>query len=226
MGDNDHANAANEQVRQAKENGTIPESRENYSSIRLVVDGEKLTADNPIDYLVMLLLEGKRYDGNWEGDETELTKWAIASWCQEIGWAPDLTDYDAGEQVGRGDEIACCDAAFYGAVDDVQEEDDSEDLAELVDDHERGVVASSVRASSSACSSVRLAPQQRRARRTPTSRRGRESSSLAGSDCGVASSRISMRRGSTPTRRCFTSPRTTRATAAGTAGCVGTVGRR
>lgn len=141
MGDNDHANAANEQVRQAKENGTIPESREDYSSIRLVVDAEKLTADNPIDYLVMLLLEGKRYDGNWEGDETELTKWAIASWCQEMGWAPDLTGYEPGEQVGRGDEIPYCNAAFYGAVDDVREEDDSRDLAELVDGHERGVVA-------------------------------------------------------------------------------------
>ena len=33
----------------------------------------------------------------------------------------DLTDYDAGEQVERGDELACCDAAFYGAVDVDQE---------------------------------------------------------------------------------------------------------
>jgi len=119
--DNAHANAVNEQLQQARENNTIPESRPDYSSIRLVVDGEKLTADNPIDYLVMLLLEGKRYDGTWDGDETKVARWAVAQWCQELGWVPDLTDYDAGEQVERGDELACCDAAFYGAVDVDQE---------------------------------------------------------------------------------------------------------
>ncbi|WP_235271542.1 hypothetical protein [Halorubrum saccharovorum] len=188
--DNNHANAANEQLRQSRDNGTIPDSREDYSSIRLVVDGEKLTADNPIDYLVMLLLEGKRYDGHYDGDETEVARWAIAQWCQETGWAPDLTDYDAGEQVELGDEVPYLNAAFYGAVDegdlsrgvveatldiveetivdedmtgasreqvargtvqrirrklnesdDVQEDDDTEGLGELVDGHERGVVA-------------------------------------------------------------------------------------
>jgi len=35
------------------------------------------------------------------------------SWCQEIGWAPDLRDYDAGEQVDLGDEVPYLDAAFY-----------------------------------------------------------------------------------------------------------------
>ncbi|EMA57019.1 hypothetical protein [Halorubrum kocurii] len=74
MADNDHANAANEQLRQSRENGTIPDSRPEYSSIRLLVDGEKLTADNPIDYLVMLLLEGKRYDDTWDGDEEQVAR--------------------------------------------------------------------------------------------------------------------------------------------------------
>ncbi|MFC5278673.1 hypothetical protein ACFPM1_07880 [Halorubrum rubrum] len=113
MTDNEHANSANEQVRQARENSTIPDSRENYSSIRLVVDGEKLNANNPIDFLVLKLLRGKRYDGAYDGDEEAVAKWAIASWCQEIGWAPDLTDYDVGEQVDLGDEVPYLNAAFY-----------------------------------------------------------------------------------------------------------------
>ncbi|ELZ48962.1 hypothetical protein C464_06110 [Halorubrum coriense DSM 10284] len=125
MTDNEHANAVNEQIRQAEENDEIPASSAERSSIRLVVDGEQLTADNPIDYLVMLLIEGKRYDGNWDGDETEVARWAVAQWCQELGWAPDLRDYRAGEQVERGDEIACLDTAFYGTPQDSNEGDDS-----------------------------------------------------------------------------------------------------
>jgi hypothetical protein len=92
------------------------------SSIRRAVDGELLDADNPIDYLVGLLLEGKRYDGAWDGDEEAVAKYAIASWCQEIGWAPDLTGYDVGEQADLGDEVPYLDAAFYEhAVGDVQD---------------------------------------------------------------------------------------------------------
>jgi len=140
--DNAHANAANEQVRQAKENDTIPDSRPNHSMIRLVVDGEKLTADNPIDYLVMLLLEGKRYDGNWDGDEQQVAQWAVAQWCQETGWAPDLRNYKAGEQVRRGDEIACLDTAFYRSVNSDQEPDDGGQVAveTILDEVEETIV--------------------------------------------------------------------------------------
>jgi hypothetical protein len=96
------------------------------SPIRRAVDGELLDPDNPIDYLVMLLLEGKRYDGAWDGDETAVAKYAIAAWCQELGWAPDLTGYDPGEQVDLGDEVPYLNAAFYDrVVDDVREGDDA-----------------------------------------------------------------------------------------------------
>jgi len=118
--DNAHASSVSEQLRKAHENDTVPNSREKHSSIRLVVDGEKLNADNPIDYLVMLLLEGKRYDGNWDGDEEKVAQWAIAQWCQEIGWVPDLRGYRAGEQVERGDEIACLETAFDPNMSDVK----------------------------------------------------------------------------------------------------------
>ena len=121
--DNAHANSVNEQLRQAEENGTIPDSRPDHSMLRLLVDGEKLTTDNPIDYLVMLLLEGKRYDGAWDGDEEAVAKYAIASWCQEIGWAPDLTGYDVGEQVDLGDKVPYLDAAFYDYGDSPEEAD-------------------------------------------------------------------------------------------------------
>jgi len=134
--DNAHANTVNEHLRQAEENDTIPESSAERSSIRLVVDGESLNANNPIDYLVMKLLRGKRYDGHYDGDETEVAKWAIASWCQEIGWAPDLTDYDVGEQVDLGDEVPYLDAAFYDHSGDV----DRANIEAVLDDVEETVV--------------------------------------------------------------------------------------
>ena len=121
-GDEEQAEAVAALVRDAHRGETRETSTPEYSMLRLAVDGEALTATNPIDFLVLLLLEGKRYDGAWNGDETELARWAVAQWCQETGWAPDLRDYDAGEQVERGDEIDCLDAAFYEhTVDDVQE---------------------------------------------------------------------------------------------------------
>ncbi|WP_199719653.1 hypothetical protein [Halorubrum sp. Atlit-26R] len=149
-----HASSVAEQLRQAEENDEIPESSADRSSIRLAVDGELLDPDNPIDYLVMLLLEGKRYDGAWDGDQGAVAKYAIATWCQEIGWAPDLTGYDAGEVVSLGDEIPYCNAAFYGhagdeeaatdidmvAVDEALEPVDVEaqDIIDEVDDVQEG----------------------------------------------------------------------------------------
>ena len=50
-----HASALAEQLRQAEEDGEIPMSTAERSSIRLAVNGELLDADNPIDYLVGLL---------------------------------------------------------------------------------------------------------------------------------------------------------------------------
>ena len=126
-GDNSpgHASSVAAQLRQAEENDEIPASSPDRSSIRLAVDGELLDIDNPIDYLVMLLLEGKRYDGSWDGDQEAVAKYAIATWCQEIGWAPDLTGYEPGEVVSLGDEIPYCNAAFYDHAVDDQEGDDA-----------------------------------------------------------------------------------------------------
>ena len=113
------------ELREKHEAVPKPESTPDHSSIRLAVDGERLDANNPIDYLVELLLEGKRYDGAWDGDETKLARWAVAQWCQELGWVPDLRNYEAGEQVERGDEIACLDTAFYGNSDGEKEHTDA-----------------------------------------------------------------------------------------------------
>jgi hypothetical protein len=135
-----HASSVAAQLRQAEENDEIPESSADRSSIRLVVDGEKLTANNPIDFLVLNLLRGKRYDGHYDGDETEVTKWAIAAWCQEIGWAPDLRDYDPGEQVDLGDEVPYLNAAFYDH-EHANEDDVSREVVEAtLDDVEETIV--------------------------------------------------------------------------------------
>lgn len=102
-----------------------PSSTADYSMVRTAVDGELVVADNPIDYLVMLLVGGKRYDGNWGGDDEQVAQWAVAQCCQELGWVPDLRDYDAGEQVERGDEIACLDTAFDSHIDSSQQGTDA-----------------------------------------------------------------------------------------------------
>lgn len=136
-----HASALAEQLRQAEEDGEIPMSTAERSSIRLAVNGELLDADNPIDYLVMLLLEGKRYDGAWNGDEEQVAKYAIASWCQELAWAPDLSEYDAGEQVDLGDEVPYCNAAFYPIADRRDTDDHvSLDIGALLNDVEATIL--------------------------------------------------------------------------------------
>ncbi|WP_058366938.1 hypothetical protein [Haloparvum sedimenti] len=115
MSDDDtgHASAVAAQLRQAEENGDMPESTEGHSVLRTAVDGDRLDASNPLDYLITLALEGKRYDGNWDGDDMGVAKWVVAQWQQEIGWAPDLTPFEPGAQVPRGADLGSCDAVFY-----------------------------------------------------------------------------------------------------------------
>lgn len=114
--DNNNANAVVEQLQQA-EDDERPESTSEYSMARLAVDDDLLTAENDLDYLILLALEAKRYDGAWDGDQTEAAKWAIAQWCQEIGWGPNLQAVDPGEQVPK-EEIPHLSAVFYaGAAD-------------------------------------------------------------------------------------------------------------
>lgn len=112
---NSHANAVNEQLRKAEEEDDIPESTADRSMARLAVDTDKLTAENDLDYLIQLVLEAKRHDGNWDGDETEAAKWAIAQWCQEKGWGPNLQDIEPGQQVPK-EGIPNLDAVFYSGL--------------------------------------------------------------------------------------------------------------
>jgi len=87
-------------------------------NVRLAVNRDHLELDNPLHYLVSLATEARRYDGAWDGDAEQAAQWAVAQWCQEIGWAPDLTDYDAGETVDRADDLDNCEAVFYEYVTD------------------------------------------------------------------------------------------------------------
>lgn len=108
-----HASALNETLRQAERDGDMLESTEDYSMLRTTVDSERLTAENELDYLVLLALEGKRYATTKGDDDIRAAKWAISQWCQEIGWAPDLAPFDASEQVPYSTDVDSCDAVFY-----------------------------------------------------------------------------------------------------------------
>lgn len=88
------------------------EPAEKVKSVRLAVDGEHLDPTNDLHYLVALATEAKRYDGKRDGDPEGAAKWTVTQWCQEIGWVPDLSAYDAGEQVPRSDELELCEASF------------------------------------------------------------------------------------------------------------------
>lgn len=93
----------------------MPEDRgASGSSLRRAVDGELLEAENPLDYLVLLALEAKRYDGHWDGDDAQAARWVVAQWCQEIGYVPDLRAFETGQQVPRGQEPDSYEPAFYG----------------------------------------------------------------------------------------------------------------
>lgn len=94
------------------------QTTEPVKSARLAIDKDHLDVDNPLHYLVALTTDARRYDGHWDGDAESAAKWAVAQWCQEIGWVPDLRDYETGEMIDKADDIQCCEAAFYEHVTD------------------------------------------------------------------------------------------------------------
>jgi hypothetical protein len=80
---------------------------EPVKNLRIAVDGDQLDPTNALHYLVALATEARRHDGHWNGDDEGAAKWAVAQWCQEIGWAPDLRDYEPGQTVEKTDDIQC-----------------------------------------------------------------------------------------------------------------------
>lgn len=82
------------------------------SGVRLAVDMDRIDPDDDLQYLVSLAVDARRYDGHWDGDSTAAAKWAVAQWCQEIGWAPNLQDLEPGEMVPKDDLPDSLAAAF------------------------------------------------------------------------------------------------------------------
>lgn len=82
------------------------------TGLRQALGTADLDPDDEVHYLAMLLGEAKRYDGAWDGDPEGAARWAVAQWCQEIGYVPTLAEFDAGEQVGKAETPPNCEAAF------------------------------------------------------------------------------------------------------------------
>lgn len=85
-------------------------------SVRLAVHGEHLDPDDPLQYLVLLATEARRYDGAWDGDSMGAAKWTVAQWCQELRWAPNLHDVEIGEMVAKEPQGERLEAAFNPPV--------------------------------------------------------------------------------------------------------------
>lgn len=69
-----------------------------------------LDMDNDLDYLHALALEARETDAF---DDSAAARWTIAHWCQELGYLPDLRDYEAGKIVPVGEVPDNLDDARY-----------------------------------------------------------------------------------------------------------------
>lgn len=67
----------------------------------LAHDADDLDATNDLEYLLGLIGEAIKYEDEFDGDR-ELAQWAVAQWCQEVGYQPDLSEYATGQTVPRG----------------------------------------------------------------------------------------------------------------------------
>lgn len=57
-----------------------------------------LNASNDLEYLLGLAGDALQNEGNFE-DDFEQAKWAVAQWCQELQYVPDLREYTVGQTV-------------------------------------------------------------------------------------------------------------------------------
>lgn len=67
----------------------------------LLAESDDLDASNDLEYLLGLVGEAIKYDREFEDDQHR-AQWAVAQWCQEVGYQPDLTGYATGQTVPRG----------------------------------------------------------------------------------------------------------------------------
>ena len=60
-----------------------------------------LDASNDLEYLLGLVGGALREDEHFEED-FERVRWAVAHWCQEVGYLPDIREYETGQTVPLG----------------------------------------------------------------------------------------------------------------------------
>lgn len=65
-----------------------------------------LDMGNDIDYLLgtvgQALVEDEKFPGDPVENEEDRACWAVAQWCQEVGYVPDLRDFEAHQEVPMG----------------------------------------------------------------------------------------------------------------------------
>jgi hypothetical protein len=59
-----------------------------------------LDAENDLEYLLGLVGDAVE-NGDFE-DDAARARWAVAHWCQEVGYLPDLRGYETGQIVPAG----------------------------------------------------------------------------------------------------------------------------
>jgi len=72
------------------------------SNKKLARAPEGLDAADDLEFFLVVVGEALRADEDLETN-TERAKWAVAQWCQEVGYVPDLRDYEVGECVPHSD---------------------------------------------------------------------------------------------------------------------------
>lgn len=77
-----------------------------------------LDASNDLEYLLGLAGEAAEHDGF--ADDTERAEWAVAHWCQEVGYLPDLGAYEAGQIVPKDSVPANNELELYRIDGDIQ----------------------------------------------------------------------------------------------------------
>lgn len=66
-----------------------------------LVDADDLDAGNDLEYLIGLIGEAIDETRKFDNDK-ERSRWVVAQWCQEVGYHPDLSDYNTGQTVPVG----------------------------------------------------------------------------------------------------------------------------
>lgn len=77
----------------------VHSSEDKWSALRQRLEAPDMS--NDLEYLLGLVSEALDHPDDFETDAGR-AEWVVAAWCQEVGYVPDLRDYDTGTTVPRG----------------------------------------------------------------------------------------------------------------------------